>query len=198
MQSLEQQKSSKGIGGGIQMVPATARSLPKPKERIKKTPAKPREAGKTQRKGAGLGKRMLLAMLMTGLLIGSLVLRAQVIDAGYQLQTLERMLAATQTEYDRLNLSIAQLSSLARIEKEAVACLSMTKPKKTEFIMVASVSNRPDLANYSDRPVPKKSQGLVAHISARTEDILIGLISPFVARWFYDIPRNDHPRVRPK
>lgn len=180
------------------MVPATARALPKTKGRAKQTRQKPKEAGKESRKGTGLGKRMFAAILITGLLIGSLALRAQVIDAGYQLHVLERALAATQTEYDRLNLSIAQLSSLARIEKEAMISLGMAKPERTEFIMVASVTNRLDLADESDKEASKKLSGLVAHISARTEDILIGLISPFVARWFYDIPRNDHPRVRPK
>jgi len=141
---------------------------------------------------------MFTSIIITGLLIGSLALRAQVIDAGYKLHLLERTLAATQTEYDRLTLSIAQLSSLARIEREATVSLGMTKPKKTEFIMVASVINRPEIADNFDTPASQRLSGLVAQISARTEDVLIGLISPFVARWFYDIPSNDHPRVRPK
>ncbi|HHX26647.1 MAG TPA: hypothetical protein GX721_08260 [Firmicutes bacterium] len=180
------------------MVPAAARSLPRSKGRIKQAPAKPREAAGKSRKRAGLGKRMFGALLITGLLIGSLALRAHVIDTGYRLHVLERTLAATQTEYDRLSLSMAQLSSLARIEREAMISLGMTKPLKTEFIMVASVTNRLDVADASPRKTSEKLSGLVAEVSARTEDILIGLVSPFVARWFYDIPSCDHPRVRPK
>ena len=79
--------------------------------------------------------------------------------------------------------------------------LGMAEPVKTEFIMVASVTNGPDMADMadsSDSRMPEKLSGLVAHISARTEDVLIGLVSPFVARWFYDIPRSAHPRIRPK
>ncbi len=194
------------------MIPAAARSLSKTKDKIKQTPAqkrassqhrkastvKPGKTGRESRKGAGLGKRMFSAILITGLLIGSLALRAQVIDGGYELHLLERALAATQTEYDRLNLSIAQLSSLARIEKEATVSLGMAEPVTTEFIMVASATNRLDMADNSDSEMHEKLSGLVAHISARTEDILIGLISPFVARWFYDIPRSSHPRIRLK
>lgn len=197
-QSLEQQKSSKRLGEGIQMVPATAKPLPKAKKGTKQTQRKPKETCKEPKRTAGLGKRMLTAILVTGLLIGSLALRAQVLDAGYELHTLEHLLAATQTKYDRLSLSIAQLSSLTRIERDAMVSLGMTKPEKTEFIMVASVTNRPPLADDSHREVSRKPSGLATQISARTEDIFIGLISPFVARWFYDIPKNDHPRVRPK
>ncbi len=194
------------------MVSAAARCLPKTKEKAQRSPAgsvggkrrrqpsraKPKEVNRESRKGAGLGKRMFTAVLITGLLIGGLALRAQVIDAGYQLHLLERALAATQTEYDRLNLAIAQLSSLSRIESEARMSLGMAEPAKTEFIMVASVTNRLDMADISGSDAKDKFSGLVAQISARTEDILIGLVSPFVARWFYDIPSNDHPRVRPK
>jgi cell division protein FtsL len=180
------------------MVPAAARSLPKPKGKTKQAQATPRKVAKKPRKRACLGKRMFGAILVTGLLIGSLALRAQVIDTGYRLHVLERTLAATQTEYDRLSLSIAQLSSLARVEREAIISLGMTKPKKTEFIMVASSNNRLDVADNSESTVSQRFSGLVAEVSARTEDILIGLVSPFVARWFYDIPRCDHPRVRPK
>jgi cell division protein FtsL len=180
------------------MVPAAAKSLPKERGRAKQTSPGQKEAVRKPRKRAGLGKRMFGAILITGLLIGSLALRARVIDAGYQLHVLERALAATQTEYDRLSLSIAQLSSLARIEKEAMTSLGMTKPEKTEFIMVASVTNRLNLADDSGTRASEKISRLVAQVSERTEDILMGLISPFVARWFYDIPRCDHPRVRPK
>ena len=180
------------------MVPAAARSLPKSKGKIRQAPVKQRETARKSRKRAGLGKRMFGAILITGLLIGSLALRAQVIDTGYRLHILERTLAATQTEYDRLSLSIAQLSSLARVEREAMISLGMTNPKKTEFIMVASANDRLNVAEDSDRTASQKLSRVVAEVSARTEDILIGLISPFVARWFYDIPRCDHPRVRPK
>jgi cell division protein FtsL len=184
------------MGEGIQMVPAAARSVAKSNGTTKRAAVKPNEGERKSRKRAGLGKRMVVALLVTGLLIGNLALRSHVINTGYKLHALEKVLMATQTEYDRLQLSIAQLSSLARIEKEAIASLGMMKPKRTEFIMVASTTNRPVLADASQPTTSEKISRLAAEVTARTEDILIGLVSPFVAKWFHNIPSYDSLRVR--
>lgn len=180
------------------MVPATAKSLLRVKGKTNQSPIKPGMAYNKPKKGAGLAKQMFVAIIATGLLIGSLTIRAQVINAGYQLHTLEHKLAATQIEYDRLNLSVAQLSSLAKIEREALISLGMTKPDKTEFITVASTNRSPGKSNDSGKETPSVFSNMMARISAQTEDIFIGLVSPFVARWFYDIPKSNHPRIRPK
>ena len=100
---------------GIQMVPAAARSVAKSNGTTKRAAVKPNEGERKSRKRAGLGKRMVVALLVTGLLIGNLALRSHVINTGYKLHALEKVLMATQTEYDRLQLSIAQLLSLIHI-----------------------------------------------------------------------------------
>ena len=198
MQSSEQQKSSKGVEGGIEMVPSVAKTLCKSKNITGTRQAKPGKGAQKLSKRAGFGKRMLWAILVTGLLIGSLALRALVVDAGYKLHILEQRLASIQTDYDRLNLSIAQLSSLERIEKEASMALGMIKPEKTEFIMVSSLGRHLNVSDNTDGVASERFSKLLAKVSDQTENIVIGLISPFVARWFYDIPECPHPRVRPK
>jgi hypothetical protein len=71
------------------MVPAAARSVAKSNGTTKRAAVKPNEGERKSRKRAGLGKRMVVALLVTGLLIGNLALRSHVINTGYKLHARE-------------------------------------------------------------------------------------------------------------
>ena len=150
----------------------------------------------TSRKKANLGRIAFVAIVATGLLLGNLALRARVINCGYRLSRLEETLAATQTEYDRLSLAIANLKSLERIEEVARVRLGMVDPASAEFVVLApgGLGQVASSGAASER-MPAPSQ-LEKGFAARAGNVLIGLVSPFVARWFYDVPDQDHPRVR--
>lgn len=147
-------------------------------------------------KRARLGRPALVALLATGLLLGNLALRAQTINRGYRLSQLEQALAATQVEHDRLNLSATHLRSLERVEEVARAGLGMTDPVFAEYVVVAPGGRNQDTGKDANTPGFREPSGLEKGLLARTGDALIGLVSPFVARWFYDIPDSNHPRVR--
>ncbi len=153
-------------------------------------------AGAASGKRAHLGRVALLAIVATGLLLGNLALRAAVMSCGYRLVRIEEKLAATETEYDRLSLSIANLDSLERIEEIARVRLGMVDPAAAEFVvLVPGDAGRRATGDSVDAPSPVQSQ-LKEGLAVRAGDALIGLVSPFVARWFYDIPNQDHPQVR--
>lgn len=148
------------------------------------------------RKRARLGRPALLALLATGLLLGNLALRTQTISRGYRLSQLEQALATTQVEYDRLNLSAAHLRSLDRVEEVARAGLGLTDPVFAEYVVVAPGGRSRSAGMDADTPGLQGPSEFEKGLLARTGDALVGLVSPFVARWFYDIPDSNHPRVR--
>lgn len=191
------------------MVPAEARPMVR-RERgnLTRQTVRLRRAGGVDRvcvartasgKKANLGRIAFVAIVATGLLLGNLALRAKVIGCGYRLSRLEETLAATQTEYDRLSLAIANLKSLERIEEVARVRLGMVDPASAEFVVLApaglgQVAGTIAAGEGSERsPAPSR---LEKGFAARAGNVLIGLVSPFVARWFYDVPDHDHPRVR--
>jgi hypothetical protein len=145
---------------------------------------------------ANLGRFMIAAAVVTGLLLGSLGLRAKVVKCGYALSRLEEALASAQTEYDRLSLAVANLQSLERVEEAARARLGMVDPTSAEFVVLApGEPDRTAPAGAENAPALAPSR-LGRSFATRAGDALIGLVSPFVARWFYDVPIQDHPRVR--
>lgn len=147
-------------------------------------------------KKANFGRLTFVAVVVTGLLLGNLGLRARVIKCGYTLSRLEEALAATQTEYDRLSLAIANLQSLERVEEAARARLGMVDPTSAEFVVLAPGGpGQAAAAGTGNEPSSAPSR-LERGFATRTGNVLIGLVSPFVARWFYDVPDQDHPRVR--
>lgn len=147
-------------------------------------------------KKANLGRITLVAVIATGLLLGNLALRATVMDSGYRLSKLEETLAATQAEYDRLNLAIANLQSLDRIEETARMRLGMVDPTSAEFVVVApGPSGQAGGASVAAGGPSSDAARFERDVATRVGNVLIGLVSPFVARWFYDVPSQEHPRV---
>ncbi|MGE5592506.1 MAG: hypothetical protein ACM3X3_02325 [Betaproteobacteria bacterium] len=147
-------------------------------------------------KKANLGRITFVAVVATGLLLGNLALRATAINSGYRLSKLEETLAATQTEYDRLSLAIANLQSLERIEETARVRLGMVDPASAEFVVVAPApSGQVGGASVAAGERPSEVARLERGFATRAGNVLIGLVSPFVARWFYDVPDQEHPRV---
>lgn len=175
------------------MVPAEARPL-RPLAAQERGARAVLAGSKRSYKRARLGRPALVALLATGLLLGNLALRAQTIGKGYRLSQFEQALAATQGEYDRLSLSATHLRSLGRVEEVARAELGMINPATEEYVVLAPGGS--DRRAGKGAPGLQEPSGFEKGLLARTGDALIGLVSPFVARWFYDIPDHNHPRVR--
>ncbi|MDI7246881.1 MAG: hypothetical protein QME92_05345 [Bacillota bacterium] len=188
------------------MVPAEARPMVRREtSSLRRRPARRERASLVDRgpgarassgKKANLGRLALVAVVATGLLLGNLALRARVMSCGYTLTRLEAQLAATQTEFDRLGLAIANLESLQRIDEAARVRLGMVDPRSAEFVVLAP-GELDRVAGTGDSGWPSYGPSqLEKGLAARAGNVLIGLVSPFVARWFYDVPDHDHPRVR--
>ncbi len=149
---------------------------------------------------ARLGRPALAAALVTALVLGNLALRARMTDRGYVLSQLEQTLAALQVEHDRLELEVAHLESLERVEQVARLELGMTDPAGTGIVVIAPGERESAQGSPARDMVAKGAGDRLARIEkgvmARAGDALVGLVSPFVARWFYDIPDSEHPRIR--
>ncbi len=177
------------------MIPAEARVLAPPETREGRARGTLTGTSKARNR-ARLGRPALLALLATGLLLGNLALRAQTMARGYALSRFEQTLAMTQVEYDRLSLSAAHLRSLERVDEVARVQLGMGEPASAEYVVLASERHDVAPSMAAAAPTAGEGPGLAENLLTRTGDALIGLVSPFVARWFYDIPDSDHPRVR--
>lgn len=142
---------------------------------------------KAKRRAYGFHKFCGL-MLMGAFVLGICLLaeHALVISKGYNINIIKKEIASLKTANERLELSMAQLKSLNRVENIAITKLGMIEPSDstTEFM---------DIRQHAI-PVPSQSKIEIKKMPGKAVNPLIKSINDFVKGWVSQLPVQINPK----
>lgn len=116
-------------------------------DRIRERPRKVRKVRRFKSASKFVYASVLLLAFLTFLLLTTRY--AQITATGYEIVNVKKQLKALEAENQNLEMKIAQLQSLERIEAVAIGKLGMIKPDSTEGVQFVAVESKGTFENKS-------------------------------------------------
>jgi cell division protein FtsL len=145
---------------------------------------------KRDRRHASVKRMLLIGLVATCLVILTLLylgINAKVNKSAYALNNLQEELNTIKKENDMLNLKIAELKSLERIERVAINKLNMKRPDSTRVLSMADAPPQGvDVVPEEFFGEPERVELAHAHeVRKKVQASVLTAFSKLTVRWFY-------------